>query len=276
MPNLSEKGKLRLGRSLTAIAGVVAFIVAGSGESIKGLVEIASSFGSSGIVVALLFGLHTKFGDERAAVSALVTGAALSFLATASSPGACHCSWGRGSTTRSTRSGRAMKARSCSPYWVRSSPISPSRTSRTPASDGRGRLGGPENFARITQRLRRGVDRCNRSRRARQRVFREEGGERGRQLCIPTALAKLGQRGACEIVSAGNIARRRRSVLAPDRAVSRADFMVAIIHCVASSSASAAASSRSAMATNLGWVVKRASRTVSRTSPSIAVIAATV
>lgn len=80
MPNLSEKGKLRLGRSLTAIAGVIAFVVAGSGESIKGLVEIASSFGSSGIVVALLFGLHTKFGDERAAVAALVAGAALSFL----------------------------------------------------------------------------------------------------------------------------------------------------------------------------------------------------
>lgn len=80
MPNLSDRGKLQLGRSLTAIAGAVALGVAASGESIKGLVEIASSFGSSGIVVALLFGLHSKFGDERAAVAALVAGAALSFL----------------------------------------------------------------------------------------------------------------------------------------------------------------------------------------------------
>ena len=65
---------------LTAIAGAVALGVAASGETIKGLVEIASSFGSAGIVVALLIGLHTRFGDERAAVAALVTGAALSFL----------------------------------------------------------------------------------------------------------------------------------------------------------------------------------------------------
>jgi SSS family transporter len=80
LPNLSETAKVRIGRALTATAGVVALAVAASGETIKGLVEIASSFGSAGIVVALLFGLHTRFGDERAAVAALVTGAALSFF----------------------------------------------------------------------------------------------------------------------------------------------------------------------------------------------------
>lgn len=80
MPNLSEKAKVRLGRALTATGGVIALAVAASGETIKGLVEIASSFGSAGIVVALMFGLHTRFGDERAAVSALVTGAVLSFF----------------------------------------------------------------------------------------------------------------------------------------------------------------------------------------------------
>jgi len=77
-PELSDTSRVRLGRLMTAIAGVVALAFAASGESIKGLVEIASSFGSAGILVALLFGLHTKFGDERAAVAALITGGAMS------------------------------------------------------------------------------------------------------------------------------------------------------------------------------------------------------
>lgn len=79
-PNLSERTRVTVGRAMTASAGFVALAFAASGENIKGLVEIASSFGSSGILVALLFGLHTKFGDERAAVAALVTGGAISVL----------------------------------------------------------------------------------------------------------------------------------------------------------------------------------------------------
>ncbi len=79
-PNLSEKARVRIGRSLTATAGLVALFIAASGETIKGLVDLASSFGSAGVVVALLFGLHTRFGDERAAVSALITGSLLSFV----------------------------------------------------------------------------------------------------------------------------------------------------------------------------------------------------
>jgi SSS family transporter len=79
-PNLSEKARLRVGRTMSAIAGLVALFIAASGETIKGLVDLASSFGSAGIVVALLFGLHTRFGDERAAVSALIVGSLLSFV----------------------------------------------------------------------------------------------------------------------------------------------------------------------------------------------------
>lgn len=79
-PNLSEEARVRVGRTMSAIAGLVALFIAASGETIKGLVDLASSFGSAGIVVALLFGLHTKFGDERAAVSALVVGSLLSFV----------------------------------------------------------------------------------------------------------------------------------------------------------------------------------------------------
>lgn len=80
-PGTSAKGKVALGRILTAFSGVVALGVAASGETIKGLVEIASSFGSSGIVVALLFGLHTRFGREAAALAALISGAVLSIMA---------------------------------------------------------------------------------------------------------------------------------------------------------------------------------------------------
>jgi len=78
-PGLSVAGRLLLGRVLTVASGLVAFSVASSGETIKGLVEIASSFGSAGILVALLIGLHFKFGDERAAVASLIAGAVLSF-----------------------------------------------------------------------------------------------------------------------------------------------------------------------------------------------------
>ena len=42
--------------------------------------EIASSFGSAGIAVSLLIGLHSKFGREMAALSAMVAGALASFL----------------------------------------------------------------------------------------------------------------------------------------------------------------------------------------------------
>ncbi|MFN7056969.1 sodium:solute symporter family protein [Hyphomonas sp.] len=78
--NLPEPRKLMFGRSLTLIAGLAAWAIAASGETIKGLVEIASSFGSAGIVVALLIGLHTRYGGERAALAALITGALMSFL----------------------------------------------------------------------------------------------------------------------------------------------------------------------------------------------------
>ena len=79
-PGIPEKGKVALGRVMTAFSGVVALGVAASGDTIKGLVEVASSFGSAGIVVALLFGLHTRFGNQMAAIAAMATGAAISFF----------------------------------------------------------------------------------------------------------------------------------------------------------------------------------------------------
>ncbi|KCZ45711.1 sodium:solute symporter family protein [Hyphomonas sp. CY54-11-8] len=78
--NLPEPRKLLFGRSLTLLAGLFAYAIAASGETIKGLVEIASSFGSAGIAVALLIGLHSKFGREMAALGAMVAGALASFF----------------------------------------------------------------------------------------------------------------------------------------------------------------------------------------------------
>ena len=43
-------------------------------ERIYELVEQASAFGSSGIVVVVMFGLFTRFGDARSAVAALLVG----------------------------------------------------------------------------------------------------------------------------------------------------------------------------------------------------------
>jgi Na+/proline symporter len=79
-PGIPERGKLVLGRVMTAFSGVVALGVAMAGGTIKGLVEVASSFGSAGIVVALLFGLHTRFGNQTAALAAMATGAIVSFF----------------------------------------------------------------------------------------------------------------------------------------------------------------------------------------------------
>ncbi|HRX74773.1 MAG: sodium:solute symporter family protein [Hyphomonas sp.] len=78
--DLPEPRKLLFGRSLTLLAGLLAYAIAASGETIKGLVEIASSFGSAGIAVSLLIGLHSRFGRETAALAAMVAGAFASFL----------------------------------------------------------------------------------------------------------------------------------------------------------------------------------------------------
>mgnify|MGYP001548592679 CR=1 FL=1 len=66
--------KLIAARVLTVIAGLSALAVAFSGETIYGLVELASSLGSAGLLVSLLIGLHTRFGREWSALAALAAG----------------------------------------------------------------------------------------------------------------------------------------------------------------------------------------------------------
>ena len=70
----SETGRVRLARSCVAAAGLVAFVIAVQSESIHALVESASGFGSSGLLIITIFGLFSGFGRHRAALAALLAG----------------------------------------------------------------------------------------------------------------------------------------------------------------------------------------------------------
>ena len=76
-----SKEKLIAARALTVVAGLCALAVAFSGETIYGLVELASSLGSAGLLVSLLIGLHTRFGGEWSALAALAAGLLTIWLA---------------------------------------------------------------------------------------------------------------------------------------------------------------------------------------------------
>ncbi len=73
-PQQSDKAKLWTVRMTVLALSVVAFLLAGSVERIKDLVEIASAFGSAGAFVVVLFGMFTRFGGPASAVSSLLAG----------------------------------------------------------------------------------------------------------------------------------------------------------------------------------------------------------
>ncbi|MGJ3231272.1 MAG: sodium:solute symporter family protein [Oceanicaulis sp.] len=66
--------KLWAARGLTVAAGLAALSVAFAGDTIYGLVELASALGSAGLLVSLLIGLHFRFGGEWSALAALAAG----------------------------------------------------------------------------------------------------------------------------------------------------------------------------------------------------------
>lgn len=74
-PGLSERARLRLARGGVIAFGIVASGLALSAEGVFELVELASSFGSSGLVVIVFLGLFTRWGGAAAAFAALVLGA---------------------------------------------------------------------------------------------------------------------------------------------------------------------------------------------------------
>jgi Na+/proline symporter len=73
----SERVKVRRARLTVACFGLVAWALALHAESVYSLVETASAFGSAGIVVVALFGLHSGFGGQVAAYASLAVGAAV-------------------------------------------------------------------------------------------------------------------------------------------------------------------------------------------------------
>lgn len=74
LPGISERGKVRLARIAVAVFGVVAWAMAVRADAVYELVEMASAFGSAGIVTVVFMGLFTRFGGTGAAVAALLSG----------------------------------------------------------------------------------------------------------------------------------------------------------------------------------------------------------
>jgi len=73
-PAADERGRLRLARGMTLAAGLVAYALALTRDSVYRLVEEASAFGGAGLFVAMAFGLRTRFGGAGAGLAAVAVG----------------------------------------------------------------------------------------------------------------------------------------------------------------------------------------------------------
>ena len=71
---LSPRAGLWTVRLTVAVLAVVAYLLALTSDTIKGLVEIASAFGSAGVFVVTVFGLFTRIGGATSAYAAVLTG----------------------------------------------------------------------------------------------------------------------------------------------------------------------------------------------------------
>jgi solute:Na+ symporter, SSS family len=76
-PGMDEAAKVRTSRRCVVLFGGVAWFLALTADSIFELVESASSFGSSGIFVIMVFALFSRMGNSRSAYLTLVTGMAV-------------------------------------------------------------------------------------------------------------------------------------------------------------------------------------------------------
>lgn len=73
---VDERVKVGINRSAVAIFGVAAYLIARRAEGVGAIVELASAFGSTGILVTVSFGLFTRFGGAAAALATIVVGVA--------------------------------------------------------------------------------------------------------------------------------------------------------------------------------------------------------
>jgi len=73
-PALDDRQLVKVGRGVVILAGVSAFALAWSAESIYDLVELSSSLGAAGVLVITFVGLYSKIGGALAAISSLCVG----------------------------------------------------------------------------------------------------------------------------------------------------------------------------------------------------------
>ena len=73
-PAMSETAKVNTARGGVVVGGLLALDLALQSETIHELVQSASSFGSAGIFVVMVFGLFTKVGGKRAAAASMLAG----------------------------------------------------------------------------------------------------------------------------------------------------------------------------------------------------------
>lgn len=74
LKNPSQERRLLISRLSVVLMALLALVVALFSESIYGLVESASAFGTAGIFVITVLGLWSKFGKGKAALGALLGG----------------------------------------------------------------------------------------------------------------------------------------------------------------------------------------------------------
>ena len=67
VPGMGGREKLIAARISVVVLAAIAFVLALTSERIKGLVEIASAFGSAGVFVSAAFGLFTRIGGPLSA-----------------------------------------------------------------------------------------------------------------------------------------------------------------------------------------------------------------
>lgn len=70
----NEKTKIRSARIIVVISSLLSVTMAFSSDSIYQLVELASSFGTAGVLVITLCGLHFQWGNSQSALYALLAG----------------------------------------------------------------------------------------------------------------------------------------------------------------------------------------------------------
>lgn len=76
-PGLREMQRVWVARSIIAVTGVIAYVIATGGDNIYALVQLSSSFGTAGVLITVLFGLWTGLGGPVTGMATLFVGASI-------------------------------------------------------------------------------------------------------------------------------------------------------------------------------------------------------